>query len=153
MFACELNESLVNALKDLSNNIPELLPTIRERLLNILSVTLLGHPYVHPGAPKQYQSIANYNTQQNEELIIVALKTLGSFSFKGLQLQEMILDLSKLYLVSDNVMIRQACCYTCSFLLKEDPVCDRTSDNSLQICSDVLERLIAIGVADPGMLI
>jgi FKBP12-rapamycin complex-associated protein len=51
MFGIGLTESLRSALVDLSTNIPPLLPTIQERLLDMLSVILFSRPYAHPGTP------------------------------------------------------------------------------------------------------
>lgn len=53
MFAYGLSESLVLALQDLATNIPPLLPTIQERLLNLLCLILAGEPFKTPGAPLQ----------------------------------------------------------------------------------------------------
>lgn len=51
MFAYGLSEALVRALDDLSTHIPPLLPTIQERLLNLLCLILSGEPFKTPGAP------------------------------------------------------------------------------------------------------
>lgn len=45
-----LSERLVDALKELAINIPELLPTIQERLLDEVSIVLAHQPFWgHPG--------------------------------------------------------------------------------------------------------
>jgi serine/threonine-protein kinase mTOR len=49
MFAGGLTESLRQALVDLSTHIPPLLPTIQDRLLNVLSLILCEQPYLPPG--------------------------------------------------------------------------------------------------------
>ena len=59
MFAIGLTESLRSALVDLSTNIPPLLPTIQERLLDVLSINLFSRSYVHPGAPGKSQMYPN----------------------------------------------------------------------------------------------
>ena len=51
MFAYGLSEALVSALIDLSTHIPPLLPTIQERLLNLLCLMLGGEKFKTPGAP------------------------------------------------------------------------------------------------------
>lgn len=58
MFAYGLSESLVRALIDLSTHIPPLLPTIQERLLNLLCLILGGEPFKTPGAPLQMRPTA-----------------------------------------------------------------------------------------------
>jgi serine/threonine-protein kinase mTOR len=59
MFAVGLTESLRTSLTDLSANIPPLLLTIQERLLDMLSLVLFSRPYVHPGAPSKAQLYSN----------------------------------------------------------------------------------------------
>ena len=51
MFAVGLTESLRSSLADLSSNIPPLLSSIQDRLLEMLSIVLFSRPYIHPGAP------------------------------------------------------------------------------------------------------
>jgi FKBP12-rapamycin complex-associated protein len=54
MFSGGISASLIQALMDLSQHIPPLASTIQERLLNLLSVLLVGHTYQHPGAPNMH---------------------------------------------------------------------------------------------------
>lgn len=87
MFAVGLTESLRSSLTDLSANIPPLLSTIQERLLDMLSVVLFSRSYVHPGAPgttNLYPTLAIKEGENRDEvLIILALTTLGTFDFRG----------------------------------------------------------------------
>jgi FKBP12-rapamycin complex-associated protein len=107
MFSGGISSSLVQALIDLSINIPPLAATIQGklifelshsshelhpvRLLNLLSIILVGHSYHHPGAPHRQQGHATQASKDNAqsletrdpETILLALETLGSFDFKG----------------------------------------------------------------------
>jgi FKBP12-rapamycin complex-associated protein len=53
MFQGGISSALIQALFDLSKHIPPLANSIRVRLLNLLSMILVGHPYQHPGAPNR----------------------------------------------------------------------------------------------------
>lgn len=153
MFNGGLTESLQKALVDLSTHIPPLLPNIQERLLDVLCVILFSRPYMHPGAPNKTASSASLirdppNDVRDEELIILAVKTLGSFDFRGHALHEMVRDCAVIYLDDDNVVIRKAAAVTASHLLAQDPICYQSSTYSLQVVSDILERLLSIAIAD-----
>ncbi|KAJ3373228.1 phosphatidylinositol kinase- protein kinase tor1 [Kappamyces sp. JEL0680] len=150
MFAVGLTESLRSALVDLSTNIPPLLLTIQERLLDVLSTVLFSRPYVHPGAPSRAQFSASLVASEvrDEELIILALNTLGSFDFRGHALHEMVRDCAIIYLEDENYVVRKAAAITASHLLAQDPVCYQSSAYSLQVVSDILNRLLSIAIAD-----
>ena len=88
MFACGLSESLRQALVDLAHNIPQLLPTIQQRLLNLLSIILSGQVF-HPQGSPESNSVSPMVGQQpadgkDSELITLALNTLGGFDFSGI---------------------------------------------------------------------
>lgn len=83
-------------------------------------------------------------------MIVLALDTLGSFDFKGHALHEVVRDCAILYLDDDNPSIRKSAAITTSHLLAQDPVCFQTSNHSLKIVADILERLLSIAIADQG---
>jgi FKBP12-rapamycin complex-associated protein len=157
MFAGGLTEPLRRALVDLSVNIPPLLRTIQDRLLNILSVILFSSPYNHPGTPARLIQTSSATTMEGEVRdnapIILALDTLGSFDFKGHALHEVVHECAILYLDDENTLIRKSAAITTSHLLAQDPVCYQTSTHSLKIVSDILERLLSIAIADQGFYI
>lgn len=91
-FACGLSEPLRQALVAIARNIPPLLKTIQDRLLDLLSMILIGQPYKVIGAPSSLVrgDVAAYprdmsatKTGKSPELITLALSTLGSFDFSG----------------------------------------------------------------------
>jgi FKBP12-rapamycin complex-associated protein len=91
-FACGLSEPLRQALVAIARNIPPLLKTIQDRLLDLLSMILTGQPYKVIGAPPTLVrgDVAAYTRDfgatkvgKNPELITLALSTLGSFDFSG----------------------------------------------------------------------
>jgi serine/threonine-protein kinase mTOR len=88
MFTCGLSEALRQALVDLAHNIPQLLPTIQQRLLNLLSVILSGQKFRPQGSPERINNVPTIPNQQpadkDSELITLALNTLGGFDFSGI---------------------------------------------------------------------
>ncbi|KAJ8330853.1 phosphatidylinositol kinase- protein kinase tor1 [Batrachochytrium dendrobatidis] len=171
MFSGELTEPFCQALVDLSTHIPQLLPVIQERLLNVISMTLCHRPYVHPGAPDAYTSApygslvmcdlqqTSLQSQQNQQghfeqlpnstAILLSLRTLGTFDFKGHMLHELVRECAWLYLEEDSDDIRKAAALTCCQLLARDNICYQTSTHAMQLVADVLEKLLSIAIADP----
>lgn len=84
------------------------------------------------------------------ETIILALNTLGSFDFTGHMLNELNRECAVVYLEDDLPEIRKAAAVTCCQLLVRDPVCYQTSDNAMSIVGEVLEKLLTVGITDPG---
>ncbi|ORX52573.1 phosphatidylinositol kinase Tor2 [Piromyces finnis] len=156
MLAQGLSEALTQALSDLAHYIPPLLPTIQDRLLNVLSIILSGQPYHHPSSSfaKQANLIQTQMrdlqiTEGHEtEIIILALKTLGTFDFSGHMLNEFVREYIVRYLEDDNAEVRKSAAITCCHLLVNDPVCYQTSNNSMQIVGEVLEKLLTVGITD-----
>jgi len=96
IFACGLSVKLTQALVDLSHYIPPLLPTIQERLLNMISIVLSGRPFKPLGSPANPQLSAPVMTRQHKDgvspeerdaEITLALHTLGSFDFTSMFLK------------------------------------------------------------------
>ena len=56
------------------------------------------------------------------------------------------------YLEDDDTDVRQAAALTCCRLFVRDPICYQASNQAIDIISDVLEKLLAVGIADPGQL-
>ncbi|KAJ3030013.1 UNVERIFIED_CONTAM: phosphatidylinositol kinase- protein kinase tor1, partial [Siphonaria sp. JEL0065] len=152
IFASGLSEQLKQTLCDISEKIPKLLPTIQERFLNMLSMILCGEPYRHPGAPGRLlaASFKDVQTSENKSIdtIILALNCLGSFNFSGMMLQEMIRSCAVTYLDDEHPGIRKAAAVTCCQLLACDPVNYQTSNMSMKIVGEVLEKLLVVGITD-----
>ncbi|ORY05502.1 FAT-domain-containing protein [Neocallimastix californiae] len=153
MLAQGLSEALIQALSDLAHYIPPLLPAIQDRLLNVLSIILSGQPYHHPNSLKQNNLIQSQIQLQttdghDTDIIILALKTLGTFNFSGHMLNEFVREYIVRYLEDDNAEVRKSAAITCCHLLVNDPVCYQTSNNSMLIVGEVLEKLLTVGITD-----
>ena len=65
-------------------------------------------------------------------------------------LNEFVRDAALPCLEDDHAEVRKAAALTCCRLFVRDPICYQASNHSVEIISDVLDKLLAVGVADPG---
>ena len=54
------------------------------------------------------------------------------------------------YLEDDRTEVRGAAAYTCCKLFVRDPICFQASSHAIEVISDVLDKLLTVGIADPG---
>jgi serine/threonine-protein kinase mTOR len=54
------------------------------------------------------------------------------------------------YLDHDNPLVRLQAAKTCTKLFVQDPICHHTSTHAIEIVGDVLDKLLTVGIADPG---
>lgn len=66
-------------------------------------------------------------------------------------LNEFVRDNALPYLEEDHSGVRQAAALTCCRLFVRDPICYQASNHSIEIVSDVIDKLLTVGIADPGM--
>ena len=57
------------------------------------------------------------------------------------------------YLEEDHPGVRQAAAMTCCRLFVKDPICYQASNHSIEIVSDVIDKLLTVAIADPGMIV
>ena len=155
IFACGLSKSLIQALVDMTHYIPPMRSTIQEKLLDMLSLILCGIPFRPPGCPEHcVSSMPSFakdfgvHDHSNSE-IALALHTLGSFDFTGHILNEFVRDVAVIYAENDNPEIRKASAFTCCQLFMHDPIINQTSNHSIQVVSEVVDRLLIMGIGDP----
>ncbi|KAI0792169.1 FAT-domain-containing protein [Abortiporus biennis] len=161
MFACGLSEPLHQALVAISSHIPPLLKTIQDRLLDLLSVILSGQNYKPLGAPpsllrndsstttREFNAAEPNGIVKSPETITLALNILGTFDFSGHILNEFVRNCALPYLEEDNAEVRRAAALTCCRLFIRDPICYQASNHSIEIISDVIDKLLTVGIADP----
>ena len=56
------------------------------------------------------------------------------------------------YLEDDHSEVRRAAALTCCRLFVRDPICYQSSSHAIEVISDVLDKLLTVGIADPGVL-
>lgn len=157
MFHAGLSQPLVDALTELAVRIPNQLPNIQERLIDVLSNVLAGKPFQHPAniaSRKGANTPLNQptsNTQDSDKgLIPLALKTLGTFDFGSIQLADFTRDCIVNYLEDDNRVIRREAAITCTKLMvRPGDVAAPTRGYVAVIIGEVLEKLLIAGIADP----
>lgn len=161
IFACGLSGALTQALVDMAHYIPPVKPTIQEKLLDLLSRTLCGQPFQTLGHPTHGKGLPPIYTREvrdqrdpqhlehKEQEVALALHTLGSFDFSGHILNEFVRDVAIRYVDDDDPVIRKAAALTCCQLFVRDPIVHQTSHHAIQVVSDVIEKLLTVGVADP----
>ncbi|KAI8371602.1 armadillo-type protein [Radiomyces spectabilis] len=161
MFSGGLSEPLVTALSNIAERIKPLSPVIQDRLLNVISITLSGQSYKQPGAPTSRNLIqgvdrpreAGMVDAKDNDIIVLALTTLGSFDFSNHVLNEFVRDCIVNYLDDDLPEIRKAAAVTCCQLFIRDPICNQTSAHAIKVVGEVLEKLLTVGIADPDAAI
>ncbi|KAH9940814.1 atypical/PIKK/FRAP protein kinase [Epithele typhae] len=161
MFACGLSEPLRQALVAIATHIPPLLKTIQDRLLDLLSMILSGHSYKPLGAPssllrsesatanKEAMPMEVANSIRGPEVLTLALTTLHTFDFSGHVLNEFVHECALPYLDQEHPEVRRAAALTCCRLFVRDPICYQASNHSIEIISDVIDKLLTAAIADP----
>lgn len=56
------------------------------------------------------------------------------------------------YVEDDNPDVRRAAALSCCQVLAYDPVVTWTSHRAIRLVNEVLEKLLTLAIADPGML-
>ncbi|KAK0553866.1 phosphatidylinositol kinase- protein kinase tor1 [Tilletia horrida] len=154
MFSCSLSQELVDALQKLVDAIGPLLRVVQEKLLDKLSMVLIGEPF-RPLAPPYRSGIGSRNVvthgvaAESAETIVIALNTLGSFNFSGHLLSDFVRTCTLPYLEDDNVEVRKAAAISCAKRFSQDPICYQVSIHAIEVVNDVLDKLISVGIADP----
>lgn len=156
IFACGLSKSLTQALADMAHYIPPIKSNIQEKLLDMLSIILCGTPFRPLGCPEHrlppmpsFAKDFGAHDSHSDSEIALALHTLGSFDFSGRILNEFVRDVAVNYVENDNPEIRKASALTCCQLFFHDPIINQTSGHSIQVVSEVIDKLLTVGIGDP----
>jgi FKBP12-rapamycin complex-associated protein len=70
--------------------------------------------------------------------------------FLGHVLNEFVRQCALPYLEDDNSDVRKAAALTCCELFIKDPICYQSSSHAIEVIGDVLDKLLTVGIADPG---
>ncbi len=71
-------------------------------------------------------------------------------TFLGHVLNEFVRQCALPYLEDDNSDVRKAAALTCCELFIKDPICYQSSSHAIEVIGDVLDKLLTVGIADPG---
>ena len=157
IFACGLTKPLERALVDMAHNIPPIRGTIQEKLLDLLSLILVGSPYRPLGCPENRvlplpafaKDYGGLPVEHKDSEIALALTTLGTFDFSGHILNEFVRDVTVRYAEHENPGIRRAAALTCCQLFTRDPILLQNSHNSIEVVGEVIDKLLTVAVGDP----
>ncbi len=69
----------------------------------------------------------------------------------GHVLNEFVRNCALPYLEEDHLEVRKAAALTCCSVFRRDPIGFQGSNNSIEIISDVIDKLLTVGIADPGL--
>ena len=156
IFACGWSKPVEQALVDMAHYIPPIRSVVQEKLLDMLSLILLGTPYRPLGCP-EHQSMplpsfakdyGGFPAEHSSSEIALALRTLGTFDFSGHILNEFVREVAIRYTESENPAIRKAAAMTCCQLFIHDPIVHQTSAHSIRVVSDVIDKLLTVAVGD-----
>lgn len=86
-------------------------------------------------------SLQTTSEPTNIATITLALNTLGEFDFSGILLHELVRDTITNYLENDSRDVRLAAAQTCCKLFARDPIIFQTSNHSINLVTEVLEKL------------
>ncbi|KAG9073513.1 phosphatidylinositol kinase- protein kinase tor1, partial [Ceratobasidium sp. UAMH 11750] len=142
------------ALDAIIHGVPALAPDIKERLLQLLTVTLCGRQYHPLGSPEAHTGISlpaevkAMLERHGYETITLAIHILGTSDFAGHGLSEVVRVCIIPYLSDEHAILRQTAALSACTLIAVDPVCFQTSDYSVGILMDMLDRLLTLAVAD-----
>ncbi|KAJ1306989.1 hypothetical protein OPQ81_007969 [Rhizoctonia solani] len=154
MFSHPLTEGLKRAVDAIIHHCMVLAPEIKERLLQLLTMTLCQRRYEPLGSPEANTGtspVADVKAQialHGYERIALALHVLGTSDFAGHNLSEVVRVCIIPYLAEEHSIVRQTAALTTCTLIAVDPVCFQTSDYSVGILMNMLDRLLTLAVAD-----
>jgi serine/threonine-protein kinase mTOR len=157
IFACGLSKPVEQALVDMAHYIPPIRAAVQEKLLDMLSLILIETPYRPLGCPDNRipplpsfaKDYGGFVGEHSNAEIALALWTLGTFDFSGHILNEFVRDVTVRYSENESPEIRKAAALTCCQLFMHDPIVHQTSSHSIQVVSDVIDKLLTVGVGDP----
>ncbi|KAJ1877997.1 phosphatidylinositol kinase- protein kinase tor1, partial [Coemansia sp. S17] len=176
MFTTGLSEVLCESLKVIQKEIGQLLPAIRGRLLDMVSIILLDAPFrpSHPSLDRLEQSMGTVSlhhgpstgkyTSNNDtmshvvtvarrtpvtsEVLVLALNTLSNFDFSEENLSEFVRLNVLQYLVHADAAVRKQTIYTVSKIVHLDPVYATPVGAGAEVISQAVLGFITAAIAD-----
>jgi len=168
MLSVGLSPALTACLHDLARQVPQLKKNIEDGLLTMLSMILMQKPPRHAGAPRGSaptlsQSASSHALSDSLDVTstVLALRTLGTFDFEGHLLAHgnLVRHCADTFLASEFKDIRMEAVRTCSRLLSPSlhPMVVPSagihhaaiSVSSTQVVSEVLSKMLMVGITDP----
>lgn len=170
MFSAGLSLTLVEALEQITESIPPLLPTIQDRLLECISVILSRshHSMSRQSAALSRGHLATVTPQVPElsgsALVQLALQTLARFNFKGHDLLEFARESVVVYLEDEDGATRKDAALCCCKLVANSFLAmsstqfspsriNRASGKRRRLVEEIVQKLLIAAVADADVTV
>ncbi|ERM95810.1 serine/threonine-protein kinase TOR isoform X2 [Amborella trichopoda] len=167
MFSAGLSLTLVDALQQITQSIPSLLPTVQDRLLNCISLVLSkARPQQQRnGVPIARTNVVNLPQHASDisgpALVQLALQTLARFDFKGHELLEFAMEAVVPFMEDEDGGTRRDAAICCCTLVENSLLCDTVSPQfsssratrpggkkKRHLVEKIVEELLVAAVAD-----
>uniref|UniRef100_A0A182MSJ1 Serine/threonine-protein kinase TOR n=1 Tax=Anopheles culicifacies TaxID=139723 RepID=A0A182MSJ1_9DIPT len=168
MLSTGLSPALIICLRELCETVPQAQQEITAGLLKILSYVLMNRPLPQFIVAKSHSVVSPAFLSSLEQqpqpqplpqqvhdtaTIVLALQTLGTFSFEGCSLLQFVQRCADHFLNSEQQEIRIEAVHTCTLLLKlalqaSDSNGNDVSETLTQTLSSVLEKILVVGITD-----
>lgn len=132
-----INPILVSTLSNIVEYIPKLLTPIQERILDEIS-HVLARSSLHQLNKNVF--LTSLGDEDNQEKVIIALRSLREFNTEGIDLVEFIKECVIRYMDDENTKVRIESAITSSQFAKRD--------GYESIIGEVVERLLILGITD-----
>ena len=149
IFSTGLSFTMRQTLTEIALYIPSYVPTLQDKLINLLSLVLTGHPY----RPLLMNRSTLVYEPKDPELIILALNSLSTFQMPNQSLADFLQEAVVPYLDFDDPNIRSAAAQTICQIINRDPIRALQSQSSFDLIYEILVRLVTIAIADPDQKI
>ncbi|KAJ9705357.1 hypothetical protein PVL29_003411 [Vitis rotundifolia] len=170
MFIAGLSSTLVEALDQITDSIPSLLPTIQDRLLDCISLALSRshYPLARPAVAMARGSTVNTAQQVSDisspALVQLSLQTLAHFNFKGHELLEFARESVVVYLDDEDGTTRKDAALCCCGLIANSfsgTTCpqfsssrsNRTGGKRRRLVEEIVEKLLIAAIADADVTV
>ncbi|OMJ20268.1 Target of rapamycin [Smittium culicis] len=161
---------LCESLKILKQEVSQLSNVIQERLLDMISIVLVGKPFyieffnsthfyksptaiTHTSSDIQNKATFSNSTSTGEpsknlDEVILALKTLGTFGFEEKNLSEFVRNDVLVYISSEEVSVRREAIIAVSEIVSHNPYYWQQSGPSVEVSNDIIQHIIAVSITD-----
>ncbi|XP_011030285.1 PREDICTED: serine/threonine-protein kinase TOR-like isoform X2 [Populus euphratica] len=170
MLSAGLSPTLVEALEQISDSIPSLLPTIQERLLDCISLALSKSHFsqsraaIHTVRGSMTNAPQQVSDLSGSALVQLALQTLARFNFKGHELLEFARESVVVYLDDEDGGTRQDAALCCCKVVANSFSAmvstqvgsgrsNRTGGKRWRLVEELVEKLLIAAVADADVTV
>eukprot|EP00697_Spironema_sp_BW2_P017838 gnl/Spiro4/9656_TR5124_c0_g1_i1.p1 gnl/Spiro4/9656_TR5124_c0_g1~~gnl/Spiro4/9656_TR5124_c0_g1_i1.p1 ORF type:complete len:2413 (+),score=551.86 gnl/Spiro4/9656_TR5124_c0_g1_i1:148-7386(+) len=156
LFSCGLTVAMIEALRSFSQHLPNLVPEIQRRLLDLISLLLARVPYIAPGMPlasrRPTYAVVSSETHDSAQ-IVLALTTLRTFDFSSFvdwSPADFLASVVVHFLDDPNPLVRKEAVLACGQVPWVEGQ-EQLRARITLLVAEVLEKLLITGVSDTDM--